>query len=185
MFKNGIVAPTTDGNRHLNKFLWNRCIWIVDSHRCCMNCHSDLPLETASMVVWSKTGIYHRFFMVVNIFFWNHDMHAGIVLSTELSSTYHLRLDVWKRSEKPSHSHTVTTTGFGSEGLMRQHHNDNERACVQYTYDWLCWCMMTSSNGSTSRVTGPLCGEFTGHRWIPLIKASNAKLWCFLWSAFE
>ena len=27
--------------------------------------------------------------------------------------------------------------------------------------------MMTSSNGNTFRVTGHLCGEFTGHRWIP------------------
>ena len=27
--------------------------------------------------------------------------------------------------------------------------------------------MMTSSNGSIFLVTGPLCGEFTGHRWIP------------------
>ena len=24
----------------------------------------------------------------------------------------------------------------------------------------------------------PLCGEFTGHRWIPRIKASDAELWC-------
>ena len=32
-------------------------------------------------------------------------------------------------------------------------------------------------------VTGPLCGEFIGHRWIPLTKASDAELWCFLWSA--
>ena len=27
--------------------------------------------------------------------------------------------------------------------------------------------MMTSSNGNTSRVTGPLYGEFNGHWWIP------------------
>ena len=27
---------------------------------------------------------------------------------------------------------------------------------------------MTSSNGNIFRVTGPLCGEFTGHRWNPL-----------------
>ena len=27
--------------------------------------------------------------------------------------------------------------------------------------------MMTSSNGNIIRVTGTLCGEFTGHRWIP------------------
>ena len=26
--------------------------------------------------------------------------------------------------------------------------------------------MMTSSNGNIFRITGPLCGEFTGHRWI-------------------
>ena len=43
--------------------------------------------------------------------------------------------------------------------------------------------MMTSSNGNIFRVTSPLCGEFTGNRWIPLTKASDAELWCFLWSA--
>ena len=32
------------------------------------------------------------------------------------------------------------------------------------------------------RVTGPLCGELTGHRWIPLTKASDAELWYSLWS---
>ena len=39
---------------------------------------------------------------------------------------------------------------------------------------------MTPSNRNIFRVTGPLCGEFTGHRWIPLTKASDAELWCFL-----
>ena len=43
--------------------------------------------------------------------------------------------------------------------------------------------MMTSSNGNIFRVTGPLCGEFTGPRWIPRAKASDVELWCFLWSA--
>ena len=42
-----------------------------------------------------------------------------------------------------------------------------------------------SSNGNILRVTGHLCGEFTGQRWIPRIKASDAELWCFLWSASE
>ena len=45
--------------------------------------------------------------------------------------------------------------------------------------------MMTSSNGNIFRVSGPLCGEFTGHRWIPLTKASDAEHWCFLWNAPE
>ena len=39
--------------------------------------------------------------------------------------------------------------------------------------------MMTSSNGNIIHVTGYLCGEFTGHRWIPRTKASDAELWCF------
>ena len=38
--------------------------------------------------------------------------------------------------------------------------------------------MMTSSNGNIFRVTGHLCGEFTGPRWIPHTKASDAELWC-------
>ena len=45
--------------------------------------------------------------------------------------------------------------------------------------------MMTSSNGDIFRVTGHLCREFTGPRWIPHTKASDAELWCFLWSASE
>ena len=38
---------------------------------------------------------------------------------------------------------------------------------------------------SIFRVTGPLCEEFTGRRWIPLTKASDAELWWFLWSTPE
>ena len=34
---------------------------------------------------------------------------------------------------------------------------------------------MTSSNGNIVRVTGHLCGEFTGLRWIPRTKASDAE----------
>ena len=45
--------------------------------------------------------------------------------------------------------------------------------------------MMTSSKGNIFRVTGHLCGEFTGSRWIPRTKASDAELWCFLWAASE
>ena len=45
---------------------------------------------------------------------------------------------------------------------------------------WILGFMMTSSNGNIFRVTGPLCGEFTGSRWISLTKASDAEFWCFL-----
>ena len=42
--------------------------------------------------------------------------------------------------------------------------------------------MMTSSNGNIFHVTGHLCGDFTGHRWITHTKASAAELWCLRWS---
>ena len=51
------------------------------------------------------------------------------------------------------------------------------KLCLQF--------IMTSSNGNIFGVTGSLCGEFTGDRWIPLTKASDAEIWCFLWSAPE
>ena len=44
---------------------------------------------------------------------------------------------------------------------------------------------MTSSTGNIFHVTGLLCGEFTGDRWIPLTNATDAELWGFLWSAPE
>ena len=46
---------------------------------------------------------------------------------------------------------------------------------------WSYILMMTSSNGNIFRVTGPLCGEVTGHRWMPLTKVSDIELWCFRW----
>ena len=45
--------------------------------------------------------------------------------------------------------------------------------------------MMPPPNGNILRVTGHLWGESTGPRWIPLTKAGDTELWCFLWSAPE
>ena len=45
--------------------------------------------------------------------------------------------------------------------------------------------MRPSSNENIFRVTGPLCVEFTGHRWISPHKGSDADLGWFLWSAPE
>ena len=45
--------------------------------------------------------------------------------------------------------------------------------------------MIMSSNENGFRVTDPLWGETTAHRRIPLTKASDADLWCCLWSTTE
>ena len=41
---------------------------------------------------------------------------------------------------------------------------------------WSRCPMKTSSTGNIQRVTGHWFGEFTGHRWIPYTKASDAEL---------
>ena len=42
--------------------------------------------------------------------------------------------------------------------------------------------MMTLPNGNVFRVTGPLCGEFTGHRLNSLHKGQWRRALMFLWS---
>ena len=66
------------------------------------------------------------------------------------------------------------------------HYDDGDiHICIGYTFRVLLQpVMLTSSHGNIFRVTGPLCGEFTGHRWIPSTKARDAELWHFLWSAW-
>ena len=56
---------------------------------------------------------------------------------------------------------------------------------MKYVYAHYCIYIMTSSNGNIFHVTSLQSREFTGHRWIPYTKASDAELWCFLWSAPE
>ena len=51
---------------------------------------------------------------------------------------------------------------------------------VEFVINQVRLRMMTSSNGNIFRVTGHLCGEFTGPRWIPHTKANDAELWCLL-----
>ena len=45
-----------------------------------------------------------------------------------------------------------------------------------FSYVLQLHCMMTSSNGNIFHVTGHSCREFTGLRWIPHTKASDAEL---------
>ena len=51
--------------------------------------------------------------------------------------------------------------------------------------DWGWIYMMTSWNGNIFRVTGHLCWEFIGHRWIFRTKASDVGLWFLLGCAPE
>ena len=80
---------------------------------------------------------------------------------------------------RPSTSHHC----FGCHAISDQGHYLSH--CRHQATDRNSWNlvqhMMTSPIGNIFRVTDPLCGEFTGPRWIPRTKASDAGLWCFLW----
>ena len=61
-------------------------------------------------------------------------------------------------------------------GCTESCHFDNFRCSQWWRFhqndDIFVSVAMTSSNGNIFCVTGPLCGEFTGDRWIPITKAS-------------
>ena len=87
-----------------------------------------------------------------------------------------------------SRCHDLASRALNVSGTFGQSARSIESRCVvitirrshNYTIYTIENSMMTSSNGNIFRVTGHLCGEFTGLRWIPRTKASDAELWCFL-----
>ena len=61
---------------------------------------------------------------------------------------------------------TIDVWRFKNHNTFRQ--NTKYTCSLELIYRWsVDFFMMTSSNGNIFRVTGHLCGEFTGPRWIP------------------
>ena len=83
----------------------------------------------------------------------------------------------WFRSRTRS-----LTLGNHQDSISRASVSHNKNTTVlrppyfkQFLYSW--WRHQMKKN----RVTGLLCREFTGHRWIPCTKASDAQLWWFFY----
>ena len=102
--------------------------------------------------------------------------HGNVYLNT-----HDIKSQVWLKM------HTFEITATSHRGHWFSKNDGAVPPCIEcHQAKMSCaLIMITSSNGNIFRVTGPLCGEFSGHRWIPLTKASDAELWCFLWSAPE
>ena len=65
------------------------------------------------------------------------------------------------------HKGPVTRKMFPFDDVIMRYHTKTKHRKVRS----VCIIhMMTSSNGNIFRVTGHLCGEFTGDRWIPRTK---------------
>ena len=82
--------------------------------------------------------------------------------------TYGFWLNIWYARS--------SIVGFMSRCISNKEHCLSPCMACQYH-------MMTSWNRNILRVTGHLCREFNGHRWIPNPTASDAELWYFLWFA--
>ena len=99
----------------------------------------------------------------------------------------HYDVIVMSKKFKISKYHNISyeTRFCGKDKVIDENLSEDPDSINFWTY------MMTSWNGNIFRDTGPLCvtghlcGEFTGHRWNPHTKASDADLRCFLWSAPE
>ena len=70
-----------------------------------------------------------------------------------------------------------------SRKITTFHTNDNNT--IASCYNHRVWHLCITWWRHQMDVIGPLCKEFTGHRWIPITKASDAELWYFLWCAPE
>ena len=103
------------------------------------------------------------------------------VISLEMLKMYIIR-SCCKLTQLKLPTHLSGDEEFNPNLFLQLFSMESVRGYCKYT---MLYDMMTSSNGNIFRVTGPLWVEFTDHQWIPLTKASDVELWCFLWSAPE
>ena len=98
----------------------------------------------------------------------NHRLNPFQELHIQPCILYRCRVcHVDTTSEEPRHSIRMADEDFQSVEIYTFNINIYNLFRVEFI-------MMTSSNGNIIRVTGPLCGEFTGHRWISPYKGQ----WC-------
>ena len=117
---------------------------------------------------------------------WYYATFMHIKLSTAAYRPFNSDLNMFSAKSR-KHAHWVVDCALKLWYLIRLFAKQTDKTKGRWRrkspHD-IC-LMMTSSNENIFRVTGHLCREFTGHRWIPCTKASNAELWCFLWPAPE
>ena len=108
---------------------------------------------------------------------WRHHAHIDYQPSYVCLHLKHIPYTIYKKG-----CHTVNENTECCRSVKQQPKPENSlkrNKCIFILKPQLH--MMTSSNGNIFRVTGHLCGKFTGPRWISRTKASDAELWCFLW----
>ena len=161
--------------------------------------------------LWNMGQVYYAICELGQMPMYNVSL---LMLWIDVLNKFHLRLTPGQWMPKDSIDY-IFTLGFVSVGLWMtrlsqttNHHltkcrlNSNMSLQSTWTVIWHnvfvsvstarvdSWSvlenhLMTSTNGNIFHVTGPLWGESSGRRWIPLTKAIDAELLCFLWSMAE
>ena len=79
------------------------------------------------------------------------------------------------------HPHVISSLESSKStqfNVILWHTSHNNGVPIESLESWSV--MMMSCHRNAFHITGPLWGESTGYRWIPLSKASDAELWWFL-----
>ena len=159
--------------------------------RCSIAALANLTLQQQERVAIPKNteGAYDH----CHVFTWDWNSHSPVGLGTDdltnvtshwnhttVTSSMNLTIIPQEVPAIACNNFIFDETVFGAS-LQSQVH---KFICRYLLFKKIIF-MMTSTNGNIFRVTGPSGGELTGHRWIPLTKASDAELWYFLWTVPE
>ena len=90
---------------------------------------------------------------------------------------------IFRRSNMPSDCRWIGSSFDMGHAIMGR--NQDDVFSIDFDLVLVQWWHHQMEAFSALPVTGPLCGEFTGHRWIPFTKAKEAELWCFFLFAPE
>ena len=114
----------------------------------------------------------------LQLFSWNCPLHI------------HISYGIWHYFWVPSSIHTT----FSKLQCCRYLNVNDMMNMAQIEQYWqqlntikckLCACFMMLIKWKHFPHYWPIVGGTTSNRWIPLTKASDTELWCFLWSAIE
>ena len=139
------------------------------------------PRYEVSLVQWVWSEVWFMFCL-----YWFRSVHSTVLYWTVLNICR--CTDTKQKNETWKLLCMQTTASISRNPLWTRGSLIEQTFLLQFRFDGnfvLTLPMMTSSNGNIFRVNGPLWGESTADRWVPLTKAFDAELWCFLWSAPE
>ena len=151
----------------------------------CLITNNDVELQTNKSNMMSSSPYATMYFSPETSCLIFADMWSGGCFNIKIPSVKENSLLKILRQDDPRICMIKST--FACKGRLYIR-TESSNLCSKRRFCCSCkhpCCMMASSNGNIFRVTSHLCGEHTGHRWIPHTKACDSELLCFLWSAPE